>query len=44
MYGMFLEASAFTNQDLSGWSVDNVTMHTNFMLSAGSGNTEPIWP
>ena len=44
MRSMFSQASSFTNQDLSGWSVDNVTIHDNFMSGAGSGNIEPVWP
>jgi surface protein len=41
---MLYGASNFTNHDLSGWNVGNVTDHTNFMTNAGSGNTEPNWP
>jgi len=41
---MFYYASGFTNQDLSGWSVTNVTNHDNFMTGAGAGNIEPVWP
>ncbi len=44
MNSMFKGATNFTNQDLSGWNVDNVTTHTDFMTDAGSGNTEPTWP
>ncbi len=40
---MFTYALAFTNHDLSGWSVDNVTNHNQFMTGAGAGNTEPVW-
>ena len=41
---MFWDASAFTSHDLIGWNVANVTTHIDFMLGAGPGNTEPIWP
>jgi len=40
---MFKGTSSFTNQDLSNWNVSNVTIHTDFMTGAGTGNTEPIW-
>ncbi|MBN1525118.1 MAG: BspA family leucine-rich repeat surface protein [Spirochaetales bacterium] len=41
---MFYNASAFSNHDLSGWDVNNVTAHGDFSTGWGSGNTEPIWP
>ena len=41
---MFFRATSFTNQDLSDWSVTNVTKHDHFMSGAGAGNTEPVWP
>jgi surface protein len=41
---MFYNASSFSNHDLSGWNVSNVTVHTNFLTGAGSGNIEPNWP
>jgi surface protein len=42
---MFWKASAFTDQDLSSWSVDNVVSnkHTKFMTDSGGENTEPNW-
>jgi surface protein len=42
---MFYKASTFTNQDLSSWNVGNVpsTEHSDFMLKAGGGNTQPNW-
>jgi len=41
---MFSSAIAFTNQNLSSWNVGAVhAIHTDFMLNAGAGNTEPIW-
>ncbi len=40
---MFYYATGFTNQDLSDWSVANVTNHNGFMSGAGTGNTEPVW-
>ncbi len=41
MSEMFYGASAFIGQDLSGWTVTNVTDHTDFMTGAGTGNTLP---
>lgn len=43
MQGMFGQASSLTNQNLSGWNVNKVTNHEQFMLDAGTGNTEPSW-
>jgi len=45
MTKMFVSASAFTGQNLSGWDVGNVPSdkHADFMLDAGSNNTEPTW-
>ena len=40
---MFAVASSFSNQDLSGWDVNNVIAHDDFLTGAGSGNKEPIW-
>jgi hypothetical protein len=40
---VFYNAEKFASYDLSGWSVGNVTNHTDFMTGAGSGNTEPNW-
>jgi len=40
---MFYNAKAFHDQDLSGWNVDNVKYHDNFMTGAGAGNKEPKW-
>ena len=40
---MFYNAKAFHDQDLSGWNVDNVISHTDFMTGAGTGNKEPKW-
>ncbi|RLA08329.1 MAG: hypothetical protein DRQ51_02545, partial [Gammaproteobacteria bacterium] len=44
MSHMFFFAAGFNSQDLSGWTVTSVADHTNFMMGAGSGNTEPTWP
>ncbi|HPI91191.1 MAG TPA: BspA family leucine-rich repeat surface protein, partial [Spirochaetota bacterium] len=41
---MFYDAYSFTEHDLSGWDVDQVTGHTDFSTDWGSGNTEPDWP
>lgn len=41
---MFYYASGFTNHDLSGWDVHNVTNHEDFFKNNGSGNIEPNWP
>lgn len=41
---MFFSASSFTNHDLSGWNVSQVSDHLEFSTGWGSGNTEPIWP
>lgn len=41
---MFAGATSFTNHDLSGWDVQNVTKHGSFFNNAGSGNIEPNWP
>jgi surface protein len=43
MGSMFFNATNFTNQDLSGWDVSNVSIHDGFFVGAGSGNIEPIW-
>ena len=43
MDNMFHDASSFTNHDLSGWDVSDVTNHDDFMTGAGAGNTEPLW-
>jgi len=43
MWGMFNGATAFSNHDLSGWDVNNVTNHTDFSLNWGTGNIEPNW-
>jgi surface protein len=43
MSSMFQNASDFTDQNLSSWSVANVTSHTDFMTNSGTGNTEPNW-
>ncbi len=43
MEGMFINATAFTNHDLSGWNVDKVTQHEDFGKGWGTGNKEPIW-
>ena len=40
---MFFYATAFSDQNLSSWNIANVTTHTDFMSSAGAGNTEPSW-
>jgi surface protein len=44
MSSMFYNASSFSNHDLSGWNVSNVTKHDDFLTGAGSGNIEPVWP
>ncbi len=43
MYRMFYFATNYSNHDMSPWNVSLVTGHTDFLTSAGSGNTEPIW-
>ena len=43
MDSMFVGASSFSNHDLSGWNVFNVTKYTNFSSGWGTGNTEPNW-
>ena len=45
MGGMFYNAKAFTNQDLSSWKVNNVPQdqHNGFMKDSGDGNIEPTW-
>ena len=35
--------SSFSNHDLSGWDVSNVTDHYDFSFNWGEGNKEPIW-
>ena len=40
---MFYNAQSFSNNDLSGWSVENVVTHDEFMVGAGEGNIEPRW-
>jgi len=42
MNSMLRGATSF-NQDLSGWNVDNVTDHGDFMQDAGANAIEPIW-
>ena len=39
MYGMFFGATAFNNQDISGWDVSNVT-HMNFMFYGTAFNQD----
>jgi surface protein len=43
MKGMFYGARSFTNQDLSRWNVSKVVDHSDFAVTAGSGNIEPNW-
>jgi surface protein len=38
---MFLKASSFSDKDLSGWDVGNVTSHDKFCTGWGTGNTPP---
>ena len=38
---MFYGADAFSNQNLSSWSVDNVTDYDSFSTGWGTGNTVP---
>jgi surface protein len=41
---MFYNATSFSNHDLSGWDVRNVTSHEDFLKGAGTGNIKPNWP
>jgi surface protein len=41
---MFYNASSFSNHDLRGWDVSNVTSHDDFLTGAGDNNIEPNWP
>ena len=43
MEQMFINASSFSNQDLSSWDVSKVTNHCCFTQGWGAGNTEPNW-
>jgi hypothetical protein len=40
---MFKGAKAYTNHNMTGWNVPNVSWHSDFIKDAGVGNTEPKW-
>jgi len=40
---MFKEAKKFKNHDLSGWDVEKVKSHQNFLTGADKNNIEPKW-
>ena len=43
VFYMFHNASTFSNNDLSGWDVSNITNRTGFAIGWGTGNVEPLW-